>query len=30
MAGTLVIGFVFVDIRGFAGGDYNPHGRNVG
>ncbi len=30
MAGTLVIGFVFVDIKGFAGGDYNPHGRNVG
>ena len=30
MAGTLVIGFVFVDIKGFAGADYDPHGRNVG
>lgn len=30
MAGTLVIGFVFVDIKGFALGDYNPHGRNLG
>ena len=30
MAGTLVIGFVFVDIKGFAGGNYNPLGRNLG
>lgn len=30
MAGTLVIGFVFVDIKGFAGGNYNPRGRNLG
>lgn len=30
MAGTLVIGFVFVDIKGFAAGDYNPRGRNLG
>lgn len=30
MAGTLVIGFVFVDIKGFAAGEYNPRGRNLG
>lgn len=30
MAGTLVIGFVFVDIKGFAAGKYNPRGRNLG
>ena len=30
MAGTLVIGFVFVDIKGFAAGNYNPIGRNLG
>ena len=30
MAGTLVIGFVFVDIKGFAGANYNPIGRNLG
>ncbi|MBE6657775.1 MAG: carbohydrate kinase family protein [Ruminococcaceae bacterium] len=30
MAGTLVIGFVFVDIKGFAAGNYNPRGRNLG
>ena len=30
MAGTLVIGFVFVDIKGFAKGNYNPRGRNLG
>lgn len=30
MAGTLVIGFVFVDIKGFAAGNYNPLGRNLG
>lgn len=30
MAGTLVIGFVFVDIKGFAGENYNPRGRNLG
>ena len=30
MAGTLVIGFVFVDIKGFAMGNYNPRGRNLG
>ena len=30
MGGTLVIGFVFVDIKGFAGDNYNPFGRNVG
>ena len=30
MAGTLVIGFVFVDIKGFPLGSYNPRGRNLG
>ncbi len=30
MASTLVIGFVFVDIKGFAAGNYNPLGRNLG
>lgn len=30
MAGTLVIGFVFVDIKGFAAGSYDPRGRNLG
>lgn len=30
MAGTLVIGFVFVDIKGFAAGNYHPLGRNLG
>ncbi len=30
MAGTLVIGFVFVDIKGFPKGEYNPRGRNLG
>ncbi len=30
MAGTLVIGFVFVDIKGFAAGNYDPRGRNLG
>jgi len=30
MAGTLVIGFVFVDIKGFPLGRYNPRGRNLG
>ena len=30
MAGTLVIGFVFVDIKGFAAGPYDPRGRNLG
>ncbi len=30
MAGTLVIGFVFVDIKGFPKGRYNPRGRNLG
>ena len=30
MAGTLVIGFVFVDIKGFSDGKYNPRGRNLG
>ena len=30
MAGTLVVGFVFVDIKGFAAGNYHPQGRNVG
>ncbi len=30
MAGILVIGFVFVDIKGFAAGDYIPQGRNLG
>lgn len=30
MAGTLVIGFVFVDIKGFPKGSYNPRGRNLG
>lgn len=30
MAGTLVIGFVFVDIKGFAGEHYDPRGRNLG
>ena len=27
---TVVIGTTFVDIKGFAGGDYDPHGRNLG
>jgi len=30
MAGTLVIGFVFVDIKGFSAGKYNHRGRNLG
>ena len=30
MAGTLVIGFVFVDIKGFASAGYQPKGRNLG
>ena len=30
MAGTLVVGFVFVDIKGFASENYQPEGRNVG
>lgn len=30
MAGILVIGFVFVDIKGFAKGNYHPFGRNLG
>ncbi|MBP3918839.1 MAG: sugar kinase [Clostridia bacterium] len=30
MAGTLVIGFVFVDIKGFSAGTYHARGRNVG
>lgn len=30
MAGTLVIGFVFVDIKGFSNGPYVPAGRNLG
>lgn len=30
MAGTLVVGFVFVDIKGFPVGRYNPRGRNLG
>ncbi len=30
MAGTLVIGFVFVDIKGFAANSYDPRGRNLG
>ncbi len=30
MAGTLVVGFVFVDIKGFALADYVPKGRNLG
>ena len=30
MAGTLVVGFVFVDIKGFASADYVPKGRNLG
>ncbi len=27
---TLVVGFVFVDIKGFAENGYNPQGRNLG
>ena len=30
MAGTLVVGFVFVDIKGFPKGQYVPAGRNLG
>ena len=30
MAGTAVIGAVFVDIKGFPAGRYDPHGRNLG
>lgn len=30
MSGTLVVGFVFVDIKGFPVGHYNPRGRNLG
>lgn len=30
MSGTLVVGFVFVDIKGFPIGKYNTRGRNLG
>ncbi len=30
MENAVVIGTTFVDIKGFAGGDYDPHGRNLG
>lgn len=30
MAGILVVGFIFVDIKGFSAGHYVPAGRNVG
>ncbi len=30
MAGILVVGYVFVDIKGFASGNYVPEGRNLG